>query len=247
MTKQIRYEDAAERCVMRTSAIDGAGVERPCEARDVVMGWRCKACLEFFGHEAHARYCCGHRDRACETEGCSGRRDSPYVICKGCRSKSDLERWENRYREHAVEWDGETPLYSEAYDRWLFPENDGSVEELRATLGEWEVCPGHTDDCPLNIDRVERVFKDGAWRHFVTPSLEELRLVLAEPYDPPAFKLVDLVRDYMPDEADDYPWDDGEARAVEKVVNDFLGKHSPFSWQPTGGPVKVESLKEKSA
>lgn len=97
MTKPpIRYEDAAEQ---RT-----------------VTGWTCKTCHRFWGTDEHmSRYCCA-TELPCE---CGNRTDKFHIRCESCRKQREDERWAKALAE-AAPWDGETPLYSTAIDRYFF-------------------------------------------------------------------------------------------------------------------------------
>lgn len=94
-----------------------------------VTGWFSRQ-GQFFGDDERTARWAG-----CTHEVCAG---CGQVIergwCKRCRQSADLEKWTTAPRE---EWDGVTPLYSDALDEYLF---DKSPEELaedeRCTLDD---------------------------------------------------------------------------------------------------------------
>lgn len=91
-------------------------------------GWCCKSCDRYYGEEEHiARYCCA-KDLPCNTPGCKGRAEKPYVCCKECLKKHDRERW---LALPEVPWDGETPLCLFDDDHYFF-----SIEDLDDYLEE---------------------------------------------------------------------------------------------------------------
>lgn len=86
-----------------------------------VTGWVSRQ-GQFFGDDERTARWAG-----CTHEICAG---CGQVIergwCKSCREKSDLERWMAAERK---EWDGTTPLYSDAYDKYFFDDNPEEFAE----------------------------------------------------------------------------------------------------------------------
>lgn len=60
----------------------------------------------------------------------------------------------------------------------------------------------------------------------------DLFIIHCSPHNPPALDLSEYVQDYLPGDGDACPFTLLEAEPVEKVVNDFLARHEPFSWYP---------------
>ena len=101
-----------------------------------VTGWVSRTGQFFGDDERTARYA------GCTHEVCGG---CGAVIARGwcntCREKRDLESWLAAER---TEWDGTTPLYSDAYDKYFFDEDveefaddEGvSVDDLRLYICE---------------------------------------------------------------------------------------------------------------
>jgi len=127
-TKTLRYEDAAE-------------------IRDV-HGWVCKTCGRFWGDDAHmARYCCC-ADRPCENAGCDGRCSQGNLLCPKCCVSKEKADWLKRPE---IPWDGETPLYEDGENKYLFDEDDIEafleshpalkIEDLRLVICEMEDIP----------------------------------------------------------------------------------------------------------
>ncbi len=80
-----------------------------------VTGWVSRH-GQFFGDDERTARWAGCTHEVCS--GCSAVIDRGW--CRSCREKSDLEKWLKAVRE---EWDGTTPLYSEAYDKYFFDED----------------------------------------------------------------------------------------------------------------------------
>jgi len=83
-----------------------------------IKGWICKTCLRYFGNgeaaEHLAALCCA-TDLPCE---CGGRNlENGCARCAECREKQEKEQWE---KMEVKEWDGKTPIYSHALDRYYF-------------------------------------------------------------------------------------------------------------------------------
>ena len=105
-------------------------------------GWCCKSCDRYYGEEEHiARYCCA-KDLPCNTPGCKGRAEKPYVCCKECLKKYDRERW---LALPEIPWDGETPLCIHDDDTYFYsPEeiddyledHDLKAEDIRLVICE---------------------------------------------------------------------------------------------------------------
>ncbi len=82
-----------------------------------IKGWVSKDGF-FYGNnkasESAARYAgCTHR--ACGN--CGKPAEKMYTVCPQCREILAIERYQKR---ELVEWDGKTPLYSDAYDEFFF-------------------------------------------------------------------------------------------------------------------------------
>lgn len=85
-----------------------------------ISGWVSKD-GRFYGKDERAA-----RWDGCTHIACSGGCGVPvsknsYTVCPECRAKSDIEKYNNLERK---EWDGESPLYSEALDRYFFDEQE---------------------------------------------------------------------------------------------------------------------------
>lgn len=92
-----------------------------------IKGWVSRK-EHFFGErEDLARYD-GSTHRACNT--CGAPSKHPYTACEACRDKRAEERYQSYER---VKWDGESPVYSEALDRY-FESPDQALEEDSLTL-----------------------------------------------------------------------------------------------------------------
>ena len=118
MSEQIDPQGQGVRAAMTNRPYESCG------KRVTVTGWACDMCGRFFGDsgdaEHMAKWCCCS-DQPCTTEGCSGRRVKPWTVCAHCRERSEAERFAAAPRE---EWDGETPLYCEDTDRFIFGVDD---------------------------------------------------------------------------------------------------------------------------
>ena len=79
----------------------------------------------FFGKEEDMARWSGCTHIVCPD--CGNPTPKGYTICKGCREKKAVERYEAKERK---QWDGETPLYSEFADEYFFSEDslNGYVE-----------------------------------------------------------------------------------------------------------------------
>lgn len=90
-----------------------------------VTGWVSRS-GQFFGNDERTARWAGCTHETCE--GCGSLIERG--CCNACREKRDLERWEKAEREP---WDGNTPLYSDALDEYLFykdPEELAEDEDL---------------------------------------------------------------------------------------------------------------------
>lgn len=83
-----------------------------------ISGWVSRDGL-FFGKDERAARYKGSTHRVCE---CGKPAEKIYTHCASCREKRAIERHNNRER---VEWDGETPIYSDSADRYFY-----SIEEV---------------------------------------------------------------------------------------------------------------------
>jgi len=54
-------------------------------------------------------------------EDCGDPAEKMYIHCKPCRDKRDAKRYAEREK---IEWDYETPIYSEAFDKYIFNQDD---------------------------------------------------------------------------------------------------------------------------
>ena len=78
----------------------------------------------YFGNDEHAARYSGCTHRPCEA--CGKPSKKMYTRCDECRQGLDLERYEAlKYKE----WDGTTPLYSQALNKYLF-DLDGFKDEM---------------------------------------------------------------------------------------------------------------------
>ena len=84
----------------------------------------------FFGKEEDMARWSGCTHIVCPD--CGNPTPKGYTICKTCREKKAVERYETKERK---EWDGETPLYSDFLDKYFFSEDDLSdfMEDCRCT------------------------------------------------------------------------------------------------------------------
>lgn len=178
----VRYEDAAER-------------------RDGLSGWVCKN-GHFHGDDEHIARWCAATEIPCPD--CGGRNpNKSYSVCEACRRKRADERWFKSYAEKAVPWDGVTPLYSDASDRYFWDDGD---------LGD------HIGDPPeLSVD--------------------DLRLILCEPNKGRSFDMADWLSDDLPEDSN------LDTTEIDRIVNDWIAAHAPYSWCPSGPPVTVESVR----
>ena len=96
--------------------------------------WCCKTCGRAWPGDAQgeraARACCV-KTMPCSqaAEGCTGRTEYAFQVCRGCRERFDAQRHAKR---ETKPWDGETPLYDDASDRFL----DADDVHGRAADGE---------------------------------------------------------------------------------------------------------------
>ena len=77
-----------------------------------VTGWVSRH-GQFFGDDERTARWAGCTHEVCD--GCGAVIDRGW--CKSCREKKDLEKWLAAPREP---WDGTTPLYSDAFDKYFF-------------------------------------------------------------------------------------------------------------------------------
>lgn len=83
-----------------------------------VSGWACKNCGRFWGDGSDsqhmANWCCATH---VPCSRCGASSDKNYTACRGCREVLRFERFNKLL---AVEWDGVSPIYDDAGDRFLF-------------------------------------------------------------------------------------------------------------------------------
>lgn len=96
-------------------------------------GWMCLACRRWYGEdERAARWCCA-TDLPCD---CGKRRAKKYSYCEDCGAQKDAERWAAKERR---EWDGETALYSEELERFIFDAGELEDELIDSGLSPEEL------------------------------------------------------------------------------------------------------------
>lgn len=89
--------------------------------RVTVTGWVSRQ-GQFFGDDERTARWAGCTHEICE--GCGKVIERGW--CRACRERKDLDKWLAAER---VEWDHETPLYSDAYDEYLFDESPKELAE----------------------------------------------------------------------------------------------------------------------
>ena len=96
----------------------------------------------FFGKDEKAARRSGSTHNTCT--GCGQTKPKSYMFCLDCKAMRATERYNNRPTD---EWDGETPLYSAAADRYFFCVEDLTdfIEEYDTAASELElvVCERH--------------------------------------------------------------------------------------------------------
>ena len=94
----------------------------------------------FWGTDEHAARWSGCTHIVCPK--CGKPTPKSYTICEECREKKAIERYGAKERR---EWDGKTPLYSEAAEKYFFDEDSlwdhlethgGSEQSLRLVICE---------------------------------------------------------------------------------------------------------------
>jgi hypothetical protein len=85
-----------------------------------VTGWVSRDGRFFGSDERSARYS-GSTHGKCNT--CGGVCSKSWLICQACQDSKTVEKWKEAER---MPWDGTTPLYSDAYDKYFF--DDGAEE-----------------------------------------------------------------------------------------------------------------------
>ena len=94
----------------------------------------------FWGNDEKMARWSGCTHIACKN--CGKPTPKSYTICPDCREKKAIERYDAKERK---EWDGKTPLYSEASDEYFFDEDGldehlenigNSIESLRLVICE---------------------------------------------------------------------------------------------------------------
>lgn len=66
--------------------------------------------------------------------------------------------------------------------------------------------------------------------------ISRMWLTTCEPNNGGSFGMSDFLQDHLPDDAD---IDDSE---INKIVNDWIERHAPFSWYMTGDRIRLTSL-----
>lgn len=105
----------------------------------------------------------------------------------------------------------------------------------------WKSLP-QVDDCEVSSDSPVTIYADDRYFFDLSDVFEycadvgvepsDLCLVLCKPNNPPPFNLSEWLADYLPEDVYEAPGSTSERAAVEKVVDDFVKKHSPLSWLP---------------
>lgn len=184
-----------------------------------VEGWACKKCGQFFGvREDIARNHCS-TDAPCSS--CGGRkREKYYTSCGECRTKQEAERWKERYSK-AIEWTGvDYPIYSESDERYFWDEDE---------LFEW------IDDQVVTMAGLAELTE-------VIEPLTALdvvsagRFVSCSPNNGRSFEMNEFLCD---DLAED---DEVDADDIDRIVNDWIAEHAPYSWAADGPPLQIESI-----
>lgn len=88
----------------------------------------------------HGRFCGENEDMArydgCTHQTCSSCDETiekvGYTICNECRKKKKIAQYNSK---HFMEWDGETPLYSEFFDEYIFEDPQEYLDEQIANGG----------------------------------------------------------------------------------------------------------------
>lgn len=103
-----------------------------------VTGWVSRSGRFWGDDERMARYDgCTHG--VCD---CGATMDKGYTKCEACRQTAEIERYNAKPK---AEWDGESPLYSDAADRYFFDndeladfitEHEGNISGLRFVICE---------------------------------------------------------------------------------------------------------------
>lgn len=105
---------------------------------------------------------------------------------------------------------------------------------------DWD---GVTPVCEWRNDRY--YFSDGEVADEIAERLEDggkiddVRLVLCEPCDPPTFEMGDFLSDVLPEDFD--PGKDFDE--IDRIVNGWIKAKMPLSWFPTNKAISTESLR----
>lgn len=130
--------------------------------------------------------------------------DRYYLICNGCQGAAEGERWE---KKEIAEWDGKTPLYSDAHDRYLY-DSDDVYELVFETRPEWD----------------EAEPTEG--------EILALRLLLCTPNHGRLFSMNDMFDDILPEGMEAEDCFDVEIMDKIQELNVMLMNHKPVSWSP---------------
>lgn len=127
--------------------------------RVAMEGYACTLCNRFWGdHQNGAANCCA-TSSACEDCGKPG--FLYHRFCRACSDAKKAEKFRKFYEESAVDWDGVTPLYSDAYDQYIFGDVADWAESI---VADWE------DEIPLTRELIEswqlRLCTPNNGRHF---------------------------------------------------------------------------------
>jgi hypothetical protein len=114
---------------------------------------------------------------------------------------------------------------------------DAKWADLLAKAIDWD---GKTPLCDYDGDNYlfdENQVQDHIDNHIAEGgTVETLRLVLCEPDNGSQFEMAEFLCDSLPEDGD---LDDAE---INKVVNDWIDAHAPFSWRPTSKAINPKSL-----
>ncbi len=91
----------------------------------------------FYGNDEHLARWAGCTHVKCKQ--CGAPTEKMWTACEACRHKNDIDRYDALKKE---KWDGATPLYSDAHDKYFF-DFDELVDFLRDLL---------VDDKSITVD-----------------------------------------------------------------------------------------------
>lgn len=105
--------------------------------RTDISGWVSRD-GRFFGDDERLARWAGATHAPCS--GCGAMTSKHYTVCDSCRCKRDIAQYDAMPKK---EWDGTTPLYSQADDKYFFgdveeycEDEDRTIEDLRLVICE---------------------------------------------------------------------------------------------------------------